>query len=253
MKTIYTIALLLFIAVSALGQNGQIVNGGFENWEDIQLFESPTTWKSSDEFSYYGVPTTSKSTDAQDGIHSARLDVVEVEGNPVTGFVYHGDMDNFGPTGGIPYTDNFEAISVHYKTDLNVGDSLFMLLIRYNAGVMVEVQSIPFAIGSNAAWTPTVIYTGNAVQDELFIGFLLGDPFGANNPAVGSWAIVDNVKFLSGGIETALIPNHSFEDWTSHTFESPEDWYTINDLLAGYGLENATKTTDAFSGITPLK
>ncbi|MDX2361631.1 MAG: T9SS type A sorting domain-containing protein [Crocinitomicaceae bacterium] len=253
MNRIYTTAIILLSAITVIAQNGEITNGGFESWEDLTMYESPDTWSTSDQIMYYGAPTTSKSTDAADGTYSARIDAVEIEGSLVAGYFYHGTMDQTGPIGGIAYSDNFEAISLQYKTDLNPGDSLYLLMIRYNAGTLVELTITPFAYGTNSAWTPTVIYVGNAIQDELFIGFLMGDPNGGNDPSAGSYAMIDDVTLLSGGVETTDLPNHSFEDWTTTTYESPQSWFTLNGLLAGYGLENANKTTDAYSGSYALE
>ncbi len=248
MKKIYSIFLLSLLSFASFGQNGQINNGGFEIWQDTYLYESPTNWKSTNTEEFWGLETVFKSNDAQDGLSSARLEAIVYDQDTLAGYVLQGDLDQSGPAGGVPYTDNFEAISVHYKVDLNPDDTLFMIMVRYDNGVPVDFRSMPVAYGTQTTWTPTLLYVGNTPQDELFLGFVLNNPLGGPRPAPGSWAMVDNVQFYAGSVLTSPYPNNSFEDWTTTTVEDPTNWYSINWLLAGPGLENVTKTTDANSG-----
>lgn len=248
MKKLYTILLATALTFGANAQWGQIENGGFENWTDLTLYDTPADWVSSNEEEFYGVSTVSQSSDAQDGASSVRIETVTIGSDTLAGYVFHGNTGSSGPDTGIPYTDNFEAISLHYKTDLPLGDTLYMIYIRYQFGTPVESQVMPVAYGTNAAWTPALLYVGNQPQDELFIGFIGRNPFGGPNSTPGSWAMVDNVQLLSGGVETTPLPNHSFETWETATTEMPDSWYTLNSLLVGSGIENAVKTTDANTG-----
>ena len=236
--------LILLFPVQALF--GQIVNGSFENWSDLYIYDTPADWSSSNQQLYYDVNTVFQSADASHGNFSAQLGVALNYGDTIGGFVLHGDLTT---NAGIPYDDNFEAVVVEYKIDLQPGDSLYLVLIRYNSGMAVDFQIKPFAFGAAiGTWTPQIIPVGNTVQDELLIGFIIGDPFSGHTPSPGSWAMVDNIKLLSGGLFTTDLPNQSFENWETKTVEIPNDWYTLSPLLTRHNIDNVIKTTDAYSG-----
>lgn len=243
MKQITT---LLFVALASLtlAQYGQIPNGGFENWFNDTMYQSPQTWQSSNTVQYYGTPTVVLSSDAQDGTTSLELRAVLIGQDTTAGYVFHGDPSL---TSGIPYTANFEAVTFQYKSNLQFGDTLYMILIRYNGGIAVDYQTIPAAYGTTNVWTPNLLYVGNVLLDEIFIGFTLDVPNG-DKAAPGSWARVDNVQLIAGGTAVTPLPNPSFEIWDTETVEEAEDWYSLNWFLGGVGLENTTKTTDAYAG-----
>ena len=245
--------LLLFFAITfattTFAQFGQIENGGFENWHNETVYENPDIWKTSNDLEYFGTPLLTKSTDANNGNYSARFDVEIVNSDTLSSYVFHGDISGGnGPDGGIAYTDNFEALTIDYKGSLEVGDTIQLLMIRYLNGNAVDFQIKPIFYGTQSSWTTSVLFVGNQPQDSLFIGFILGDPNGNYAPQPNSWALLDNVKLLSGGVEQTALPNQSFENWSDVTVENPNTWYTINDILVGSNNENITKTTDANSG-----
>lgn len=246
MKKLYTILFATVFTFGANAQFGQIENGGFENWTDITLYDTPTDWVSSNEEEFYGVAAVTQSSDAQDGVSSVRLETILIGSDTLSGYVFHGGGS--GVDSGIPYTDNFEAISLQFKSDLPVGDTLFMIAIRYQFGTAIESNVMPVGYGTNSAWTPALLYVGNQPQDELFLGFIGRNPFNGENATPGGWAMVDNVQLISGGASATALPNHSFETWETATTEAPDNWYTLNPLLIGAGIENSVKTTDANTG-----
>ena len=85
-------------------------------------------------------------------------------------------------------------------------------------------------------------------QDSLFIGFVVGNPFGGPTPTPGAWGRIDNVEMYNLGTATVNVPDPSFENWSNVDVEQADNWYSLNPMLAGEGLENANKTTDANSG-----
>src|SRR3989338_8082239 len=239
------LTLLLVVFVSAIyAQNGQLANGGFENWFNDTLYQSPQTWQSSNTVQYFGTPAVVLSSDAQEGASSVELRSVLIGQDTTSGFVFHGDPLM---TSGLPYSANFEAITFQYKSSLPLGATLYIILIRYNGRNVVDYQTIPAAYGTANVWTPNLLYVGNLVIDELFIGFTLNVPNG-DKPTPGSWARVDNVQLIAGGSPVTPLPNPSFEIWDTETVEEAEDWYSLNWFLGGFGLENTTKTTDAYAG-----
>ena len=246
-KLILTCVAMMITTISS-AQPGQINNGGFESWQNDTLYQDPTDWRSSNTDRFFGIPSVTRSFDASDGSFSARMTPNTINQDTLTASVYLGKTGPTGPYEGIPYADNFEAIALSYKSDLQTGDSLYLIMIRYLEGNIVDYQIKPFALGLNNVWTPTIIFVGNTVQDSLFIGFTVGTPTFAFSPQPESWAKIDNIQFISGGAFTINLPNNSFENWTDKTTENPTDWFSLNYLLAGHGLENTVKTTDANSG-----
>jgi hypothetical protein len=228
----------------------QITNGGFENWSDSIIYETPSLWSSSNQEMYYIETTVFKSTDTQEGTYAAKLGVAEIFGDTLGGFVLHGSLN---PVTGIPYTDNFEAVIVNYKIDLQPGDSLYLILVRKSNGTIVDYQIKPFAFGPAVAWTPQIVPVGNITQDELLIGFIIGNPNTTHNPHPDSWALVDNIKLLNGGIYQANLPNYNFESWEDATVEIPDNWGTLNKYYSHFGINNSGKTSDAFEGTSAIE
>mgnify|MGYP006098809127 CR=1 FL=1 len=248
MTKLFLSLLAITITSMVFAQPGQISNGGFESWQNDTLYQDPTDWRSSNTDRFFGIPTVTRSNDAADGSYSALITPNKINQDTLAGNVYLGEIGPAGPQKGVPYTDNFEAITIYYKSDLQINDSLYVIMVRFYEGNIVDYQIKPFAFGLNNTWTPTVIFVGNTLQDSLFIGFSVGTPTSAYSPQPESWATIDNIQFISGGNFTSNLPNNSFENWTDKTTENPNDWYSLNYLLAGHGLENAVKTTDANTG-----
>lgn len=247
--------LLSILTISGMAplfaQNGQIPNGGFENWENITLFDYTTVWGCSNQDQFSPVPATFKSTDAQLGTYSAEIRSVAVGSNPDTtfGYVYHGTIGASGPDGGIPYTSSFNTIKFQYKCDMPVAnDSVYLYVIRFIGGTMVDFAFVPAVGGTHSTWSQGSVTISSTPQDELFIGFVMGDPINGNLNAPGAWARIDNVQMYNGALPTTNVPDPSFESWSIATTENPVDWNTMNEMLAGMSLETVNKTTDVFAG-----
>ena len=248
MKKLYFTLIIGFTAINSSAQYGQLPNGGFESWENQLLYENPDVWGSSNTDDFFGVPAVEKSTDAQDGALSVKISSIQIGQDTLSGYVFHGNVGGSGPDQGIPYTDNFEAVSFQYKSNMSVGDTAFFYIIRFNGGAMVQFDILPITYSTVNSWTPELLYVGNTIQDSLFIAFTMGNPMYQIKATPGSWVMIDNVQFLAGGITTAPIPNPSFEDWTQTNVENASNWFSLNFFLASFGAENANKTTDAYSG-----
>ena len=256
MKNIYLSLTTIAMSFIAFAQNGQIQNGGFENWTNTTIYDYTSIWACSNSDQFQGVAAVLKSTDAQLGTYSAEIIAAEVGPNPDTtfGYVFHGTIGAGGPSGGITYNSIFNEVRFQYKCDMPIGDSLFLLVIRYNLGVMTEMFILPAAYGTVGAWTQGSVSLPNNPQDELFIGFIIGNPFSSGpRPTPGSWARVDNVHMYNASVETINLPDPSFESWASLATETPDSWYSLDEMLAGTGLENAVKTTDFNSGTYALE
>ncbi|MDG1331092.1 MAG: T9SS type A sorting domain-containing protein [Crocinitomicaceae bacterium] len=249
MKNLFTTTLFLALALGSFAQYGQLPNGGFENWSNDTLYDYPTDWNNANVENFQGIPTVFQSTDAQDGTYSCEL-TAELAGqqDTVFGYVMHGYTGPTGPSAGIAYNINFNEMQYYYKCDLAVGDTLFVIATRFIAGVPVTTAVVEAATGTASTWTAGTVSFPNGAQDELFIGFVLGNPFGTSTPSPGSWARVDNVTMHNAGIPVTNVPDPSFENWSSVSTEDPDDWYTLNPILSALAAENAVKTTDANTG-----
>lgn len=248
MKSIFfSISLFCF---GVFYSSAQITNGGFEDWSDSIIYETPSIWSSSNQEPFYVETTVFKSTDAQEGLYSAKLGAAEIFGDTLGGFVLHGSLN---PLVGIPYTDNFEVVVVNYKIDLQPNDSLYLVIVRKANGNIVDYQVKPFAFGPATNWTPQLIPVGNISQDELLIGFIIGDPNTSHNPHPDSWALVDNIKLLNGGIYQDDVPNYNFETWEDESVEIPNNWETMNPYFAHFGQVNVNKTSDSFEGTSAIE
>lgn len=247
MKKIYFI-LFSIITTYSFGQFGQIMNGGFENWTNQTLYDYPTQWGNSNSDEYRGTPTVLQSTDAQDGTYSVEIRSEQAGPDTLFGYVYHGAIGQSGPSGGIGYNDIFNEVRFQYKSNLAANDSLYLIAIRYTWGTMTEMIIQPIVGGTNSTWTQGSVSVASNTQDALFIGFVMGNPFGGPKPTPGDWARIDKVELYNTNILTTLLPDNSFEDWSVQTVETPDMWFTLDEMLAGQGLNNANKTTDANSG-----
>lgn len=248
MKKIYYLFLAFTISSLAYGQLGQIPNGGFENWSMSTLYDYPTQWGNSNSDEWRGLPTVIQSTDAPQGTYSCEITAAAIGPDTLFGYVYQGGIGQSGPDSGISYTDLFSEVRYQYKSDLNTGDTLYLLYMRFVSSVMVEMNILPAASGTVSTWTQGSIAVPANAQDELFIGFVLGDPFNGFRPMPGSWARIDDVHLYNAGIAQTDLPDFGFEQWSSQQLETADNWNTLNEMLAGEGIENANKSTDANSG-----
>jgi hypothetical protein len=250
MKKHILFALTLFICTQFFAQNDQISNGGFENWSQDTLFDYTTEWICSNTEQFYGIPTTIQSTDAYTGDYAAELRTVQVggPGDIAFGFVYHGIYTPAGNFGGIPYTDVFNEVRFQYKSNLNTGDTLYAIIIRFAVGTILDISVVPAATTSQNNWTQASVIVPSGVQNQIYVGFMLADPINGYVSNPGAWARIDDVQLYNVGSPAAAIPDPSFELWASETMEAADDWYTLNNYLVTAGLENAVKTTDANTG-----
>lgn len=247
-KTLFIISTIL-VSSLALAQYGQIPNGGFENWTTTQLYDQLNQWGSSNDQEYFGTATTIQSTDAQNGSRSVELRSVELDNDTLIGYVYQGSIGQAGPDGGVPYTESFNTVKFHYKSSINPGDSAYLLVIRYMAGLPTGQDLIQLPSGTQNTWTEASITVSTGVQEELFLAFIIGDPFTEDFPNPGSWYRIDNVRLFDGATQRANLVDSSFENWTAVSSETPDNWFTLNNLLVGENLENTTKSTDANGGM----
>lgn len=250
MKRKFTLATML-LAFTGIGfaQQGNIMNGDFENWSNVTIYDYPDQWSNSNTEEWRGVPGIEKSTDASVGNYSVKINSsINPNNDTIFGYVYHGTTGSQGPDGGIAYTSTFDEITFDYKSSLGNGDTLSIFLIRFSGGSMVDMQILNGATGIHTSWTSQSISISNTAQDELFFGFVMGNPMTGAAASSGAWALVDNVVLKNNGSAVTNLPDNSFESWSSQSYEGPDNWFTMNELLAGANAENCNKSTNAHTG-----
>lgn len=246
MKKLLLSSIFISCWIFGLSQNGQIENGSFENWTNTIIFENPDMWMTSNGSgpAFYGV---SKSTDAQQGSYSCKLES-EISGtDTIISYSFLGHVGQAGPDGGIPYTSTFDQIFGFYKSSMAMNDSAMVLLIRWNSGIP---SYYVFLIGgTTSSWTPFSFNLPAGTQDSLFIGLASGNPFAQQYTNTNSSVLFDNIglNYTMGALPQPL-PNAGFETWNSVSIEDPDQWNTINALGVGLGITMVRKTTDKYAG-----
>jgi hypothetical protein len=247
MRKITMFAISLLFLGSTHAQNGEIQNGGFEDWTNTTIYENPEFWMSTNTNEFSGTPHVTKSADAQSGTYSVRLDNYLRGADTLGAYVYLGSIGAVGPNGGISYTDPFDEINGYYKCDMVGLDSAAVIIVKFDAGVpAIFMHSIG---GQQSNWTNFSFPVTGGVADSIFIGFVSTNPFVGDHTHPDSWFMVDNVSLgnTAGGAPSAL-PNYDFEDWDPFEVEYPDHWYTLNTMLGGMGITPVTKSTDMNNG-----
>lgn len=249
MRNSTVIFILLSFTFFSYSQNGLLQNGDFEQWESRELYKTPTDWRSSNSEDYTGESNLDRSNDSSDGLHSAYLSVKLSHGDTLGGYVFLGGIGQNGPDSGIDYSHNFNEVTLDYKCDLGVGDTLYYYVIRFDASMnMTGVFSGEISHSVQAEWENASISIPNGNQSYLFIAFVLNDPQTNYFYDMSSHATIDNIKLLNNGQQQPALPNNSFEHWGVTTLESPVQWYTFNPYVYHSGQQSTVKTTDAANG-----
>jgi hypothetical protein len=183
---------------------------------------------------------------------SVKLTTVDYQGNEAFGFILLGSIGNNGPEGGVPFSISADSIIFDAKFDLQAGDSANVYVVMSAGGNPFDANVFTIG-GSSSNWTRMAfkINPFNFTPDTLLLGFTSSDTQNGT-PAVGSWIMVDNIRFSNGANYSSPIPNPSFETWTDITAEDPNNWFTFNDYYAGFGGVVAMKSTDAQEGAYAL-
>ncbi|MCH2021648.1 MAG: T9SS type A sorting domain-containing protein [Saprospiraceae bacterium] len=227
---------------------------GFENWSTDTILSLNDYNTAVSENPSSGVGATSRSTDAYLGTYSIRLEpVVETSGDTTFGFFLSGDPDNFKPGQPVTLSPNGSTDSIigYYKYDILPNDTAVLLAQTFLMGAPTGGGAF-FITGSQPNWTRFAYHIGAAIADSLLIAAANGNPLNNFNGLPGSWIQFDNIQ-LKNTSGTQDIINHSFENWSSFTWDTPDGWNTSNDFAIGQPILPCQKTTDSYSGSYGLK
>lgn len=248
MKKILFLTTVLF-ASSLIGQNS-IPNGNFEQWT-VTSFENLDNYISESGTALFllGSTTTSKSSDSQNGNSSVRLETKTNGSDTLFGFFTSGDFDN---SNGFPYSQKPDSIVGYYKSNVLPGDTAIMVLRFSQLGTIYNFQ-VKYFTGVQSSWTRFAFPLNlSLTPDSMFIAAASSNAINEIGVQPGSWLMLDNLSFTGPGI-TQPILNGDFENWTTFSYENPDDWSTTNIRGSNVGQLSVTKTTDNVEGSFALR
>ncbi len=250
MKKFTFLCFSLSICLMGTSQS-QLNNNGFENWTNVKYAEYPSLW-----FNAYqnngnpnpSTPMVEKSSDAAHLSSSVKLTTINDNSNPMFGFVLHGTVGDMGPTGGVPFTLAADSLIFDAKFNILPGDSANVLVDLKNGGTSFYQMIFRFG-GVQSTWKrfSMPINPTNGIPDSLILGFTSSEIMNGGQQ-VGSWIMIDNVRFKDGTSESAPIPNPSFENWTPIEAYEADSWSSFNSIYTSTGFNPVQRSTDAQSG-----
>ena len=212
-KNILSILSISLVASSVFGQI-QPTNANFDNWETLNgpisnTYEEPNDWNTSNECTaLINQFSVTKSTDAYQGTHSARLESrsTSFQGVIANGIVTTAQMiclaQGGGQEGGASYTDPWvpDSIVGWYKyTPANMDSAYSQIMFLANN----DLDTVSFTrvdLHAAAEWTrfshPITPLSGvNPEKLSLFFSSSWGDG-GQGEAEVGSILFIDDVSFV---------------------------------------------------------
>jgi len=228
-----------------IGQNDQIINGGFEDWPSTLLIETPDDWLA---LAIDNISLTTKNTDAIDQDFSANIRSEEINGEVEIGILILGSqsVDDPDEVLGIPYTAEVDSLIAWVKYDIQPGDSATIITSQQINGS--DIISLRHLKGQQDDWTRIAMALNASAQDSLVVAFSSSDLI-LEEGLAGSWLRVDGIELVRAGSTPPALPNASFENWTEITFSNPDGWGSLNPALSLLGLApNVTPSTDSHSG-----
>lgn len=240
------LASLLFLCLLNIGVNqAQELNFNFERWQEFYLYDEPKGYETYN-FQSYFVTFAPNVTKIPGPIGSAiRLENKRalLDSAVVPGVLYIGDLAQF-PAGGIPFNEIADSLTGYIRFNIKPGDTAIIVFAYKRLGITLGFDLIPIA-GTLANFTKFTVPLTKPFFAPDSIVFLMTSG-NTNNPIEGSFVEVDELKFTN---TTKQVPNSSFENWESISFEEPEEWATANLLTTLLRTKNSVvKSTDASEG-----
>jgi hypothetical protein len=239
---------LAMIGTTAVFAQQSVPNGSFETWNSTSILY-PKNYPATSNTERWGggIPeNTQRSTDAFHGNYAIELTTIDFFGDTAFGYFVNAQPDG-DPNqwhGGLPISETPTGIRGHYKSDIQVGDSAFMLAVFSKNGV--NIGSYFFYIkGTQSTYAP-FNFTFNPplsqTPDSMIFGAVSSDAFNEFG-LVGSMLLLDSISLTGVTTQPAWF-NGDFENWDSIALESPVSWYQDLDRTT-----YTSKTTTAHKGM----
>ncbi len=248
-KIISFIAIFIFLINYLSAQSVQ--NGDFENWQMKNYYSYPNSWYTIDNL-IYADSLAQKVNDGHEGSYSIRLNTKALPNGTSFGVTLYGSANN-GKYKGNSYSQLGDSLHFWYKANIQSGDYGMVLLMLYKNGNLLDsIHS--FFYGTQDSWKQVAlpVNPSQTQPDSMFLAFLSSIPQNlGGNPIVGSWLMIDDIYFTSRSNTTPIVvPNYSFEDWTTTKSEEPDYWQSTNarNTMLNIDTANVIKTTDTHTG-----
>jgi len=249
MKKIFT--LFTFLLCLTILNAQEIPNAGFESWEDFGTYMEPEFWSTPNPFtSLAGVITVEQSTDAAEGMYSARLETKDVLGGlfqapgllTLGNFFVNIQTQEYTFGGGIELPYFVESISGKFKYAGTDGDSASVLAysFRHPEGEDPDTVAIGFGFLHDAGeWTEftfPVIKISPMEPDSFNMLILSSGTFDLTAGSVLyiddlSMSVITNVDELKDDVQVSAYPNPATDRVTFEmTSSSPEREVSLYDV-----------------------
>lgn len=184
--------------------NGQVLNGGFEDWTTTGNYMEPNGYLTPNPMTAatsYPVQRSSDHFPTNVGSYSLRLEN-DISLLPTDGFGIalqnsSGSMNN-GPGPGFPITGHPNSLTGYYKFEPQNGDTLMILIILYSNGFPVTANQFSSTV-AQANWTSFSIdiptYTSADSASILMAAYNAAGPPDQYWPHGNSVLYVDNLNF----------------------------------------------------------
>jgi hypothetical protein len=238
MKKILLCAASIAVVMSSQAQETNVVNRGFETWNDKTYSHLTGLTDAIDERLNYGAPDSlvlEKSTDAKEGSYSLILSSKESgagnDKDTSSGYFIVGVWGDSGPEGGVPFTLAADTMRGWYKCDVMPGDTAWMILNLKMGGSVIAGGQYPI-VGTQSTWKQFAFGTNYSagVVDTLFLAVtcsnIVGDDDSEGIP--GSWLQIDDMSFTTNSGGSATFTNAGFESWTDTTISTIDYWNTLD-------------------------
>ncbi|MEZ5083949.1 MAG: T9SS type A sorting domain-containing protein [Bacteroidales bacterium] len=240
------VAFFIFFGLTAKAQN--IQNSGFENWANVQYFEDPDGFTTTNFVSYFadGTANATKTSDAYSGSYALTLETIDTDEGPIAGAAFIGLLGNGAIIGGIPFTERPDSLTGYVKYNVAGIDTAYVAVLFKKFGAPLGICFVQLTGNQNdyqfisqpINWLIPIIS-----PDTLAIGIISSTLFGI--PVPGSTITVDNLQFV--GANTPF-PNGDFENWTEFASEEAVEWISSNIFTLPESDISMTKTTDSHEG-----
>lgn len=195
--------------LSFIGASAPFPNGGFEDWTDVASEEPDGGWLTSNIFNIGGVPSVTKTSDAQSGNYAIRLENVSSFIGSSSSFALLGELGGGeNPAGGFPILNEPKNISGFYQYAPQGPDSslFFAQFSKWNPATQQSdsIATLFFSLPPAAEYTQFELVFDVAwptTPDTMLFGF--APSYIKNDSAsvtMGSMLQVDNlaIEFVSG-------------------------------------------------------
>jgi len=250
MRTIVKISfcfLFLFTTVIINAQN--ILNGSFENWTTVNLYNEPDSFVTTNMQTYFslGVSNVTKSTDYYTGSYAARLETMATSNDTIFGGMFIGVPGSGGISGGRPYNNRPDSVYGYVKYDIMPNDSAIFAVIFKKSGTIIATAVKYFINTQNTyiRFSVPVTWMVPVIMPDTMAVIISSSNLNSNK-IPGSYLIIDNINFK--GTSVAPFPFGDLENWQAVSTEEPDDWTTINYANVYDTNYSSTKSTDSYSG-----